>query len=62
MVSFYYLCNEDYAYIIIGSSNISKTAFRSNFELDILHKVKLGVVKINYFQIGLMDLFHSVIR
>ena len=39
---FYYLCNEDYAYIIIGSSNISKTAFRSNFELDILHKVKLG--------------------
>ena len=39
---FYYLCNEDYAYIIIGSSNISKAAFRSNFELDILHKVKLG--------------------
>lgn len=39
---FYYLCNEDYAYIIIGSSNISKTAFRSNFELDILYKVKLG--------------------
>lgn len=39
---FYYLCNEDYAYIIIGSSNISKTAFHSNFELDILHKVKLG--------------------
>lgn len=39
---FYYLCNEDYAYIIIGSSNISKTAFRNNFELDILHKVKLG--------------------
>lgn len=39
---FYYLCNEDYVYIIIGSSNISKTAFRSNFELDILHKVKLG--------------------
>lgn len=33
---FYYLCNEDYAYIIIGSSNISKTAFRSNFELDIV--------------------------
>lgn len=39
---FYYLCNEDYAYIIIGSSNISKMAFHSNFELDILHKVKLG--------------------
>lgn len=39
---FYYLCNEDFAYIIIGSSNISKTAFRSNCELDILHKVKLG--------------------
>lgn len=39
---FYYLCDEDFAYIIIGSSNISKTAFHSNCELDILHKVKLG--------------------
>lgn len=39
---FYYLCDEDFAYIIIGSSNISKTAFHNNCELDILHKVKLG--------------------
>ena len=39
---FYYLCDENFAYIIIGSSNISKTAFHSNHELDILHKVKLG--------------------
>lgn len=42
---FYYLCNQDFAYIIIGSSNISKTAFRSNCELDVLYMVKIGSVQ-----------------
>jgi len=31
---FYYVANDDIAYIVIGSSNISKTAYIDNYELD----------------------------
>lgn len=34
---FYYMCNRDKAYIITGSTNISKSAFRSNLELDVIY-------------------------
>lgn len=37
---FYYLSNSEKAYIITGSSNISKTAFEKNYELDVLHIVE----------------------
>lgn len=33
---FYYLSNEEKAYVIVGSSNISKTAFLDNYELNTL--------------------------
>lgn len=33
---FYYVANDNKAYVIIGSSNISKTAYVSNMELDVL--------------------------
>lgn len=39
---FYYLCNDEKAYIIIGSSNISYTAFKENYEMDIIHIVDKG--------------------
>ena len=38
---FYYLANDEKAYILIGSSNISKTAFLGNYELDTLITVDL---------------------
>ena len=38
----YYLESEDKVFVIIGSSNISHTAFSSNYELDILHIAKKG--------------------
>ena len=34
---FYYMCNKNKAYIITGSTNISKSAFRNNFELDVIY-------------------------
>lgn len=34
---FYYMCNRDKAYIITGSTNISRSAFRSNLELDVIY-------------------------
>ena len=34
---FYYMCNKEKAYIITGSTNISRSAFRNNLELDILY-------------------------
>lgn len=34
---FYYLQNQNKGYVIIGSSNISTTAFNNNYELDIIH-------------------------
>ena len=33
---YYYIGNAERAYVIIGSSNISKTAFFNNYELDVL--------------------------
>lgn len=39
---FYYLCGEKYAYVIMGSTNISKTAFEKNFELDMLYVLNKG--------------------
>ena len=34
---FYYLQSNRKAYVIVGSSNISSTAFNDNYELDIIH-------------------------
>lgn len=39
---FYYLASEKNAYIIVGSSNISKTAFDYNYEMDVLFVVEKG--------------------
>lgn len=33
---YYYLASDEKAYVVIGSSNISKTAFLDNYELDVL--------------------------
>lgn len=34
---FYYLQSANKGYVIVGSSNISKTAFNDNYELDVIH-------------------------
>ena len=34
---YYYLQNSNKGYVIVGSSNISNTAFNENYELDIIH-------------------------
>lgn len=39
---FYYMSNSDKAFIIVGSSNISKTAFEENYEMDVIHIVDKG--------------------
>lgn len=39
---YYYLSNDEVAFIVMGSSNISKTAYLSNYELDSLFKVSKG--------------------
>lgn len=39
---FYYLSNNTKAYVILGSSNISKTAFLDNYELDIVITLDLN--------------------
>ena len=39
---FYYLSNDKKAFIIIGSSNISKTAFNVNYEMDVVHIMDKG--------------------
>ena len=46
---FYYMCNDEQAFIIIGSSNISKTAFQNKFELDVIHIVHRGREEDNAF-------------
>lgn len=46
---FYYISNATKAYVIIGSTNISKTAFFDNTELDILFSVDLSVRESNPF-------------
>ncbi|WP_321008872.1 phospholipase D family protein [Hungatella effluvii] len=47
---FYYLSNDKIAYIVIGSSNISKTAFLGNYELNTLITVKLSEEKNQFIQ------------
>lgn len=39
---FYYLSNQNKAYIIIGSSNLSTTAFNKNYEMDVIQVAKKG--------------------
>ena len=39
---FYYLSNQEKAYIITGSSNLSATAFNKNYEMDVIQVVKKG--------------------
>lgn len=39
---FYYMCNDEKAFVIIGSSNISKTAFNVNYEMDVVHIMDKG--------------------
>lgn len=39
---FYYLSNQNKAYIIMGSSNLSVTAFYKNYEMDVIQAVKKG--------------------
>lgn len=39
---FYYLSNQNKAYIIMGSSNLSMTAFNENYEMDVIQVVKKG--------------------
>ena len=48
---YYYLQNRNRAYVIVGSSNISKTAFNKNYELDIIHTLnpKLNNSFANWF-------------
>jgi len=46
---FYYMSNDEKAFIIIGSSNISKTAFQNNFELDVIYIVDKGGEEDNTF-------------
>ena len=46
---FYYIGNEQEAYVIIGSSNISKTAYLSNYELDsMFHVLRNGKEDIEF--------------
>ncbi len=47
---YYYLANDEIAYIIMGSSNISKTAFLSNYELDSFFRVERGSGDDNRFR------------
>lgn len=46
---FYYLANDDYAFVIMGSTNISNPAFKSNYELDTLYILKKGSVQERQF-------------
>lgn len=36
---FYYIANDNKAFVIVGSSNISKTAYLNNYELDLLFEI-----------------------
>ena len=40
--SFSYLSNQNKAYVIMGSSNLSMTAFNENYEMDVIQVVKKG--------------------
>lgn len=48
---YYYLQSADKGYVIIGSSNISTTAFNENYELDVIHtfEPRLNNNFINWF-------------
>lgn len=39
---FYYMSNDEKVFVIIGSSNISKTAFDINYEMDVIHVMDRG--------------------
>ena len=39
---FYYMCNDKKSFVIVGSSNLSKTAFRVNYEMDVIHIMERG--------------------
>ena len=48
---YYYFQNDNRGYVIVGSSNISNTAFNENYELDIIHTFnpKLNNGFVNWF-------------
>lgn len=46
---FYYLSNDNTAYVIVGSTNLSKTAFFDNRELDMMFTVNLESEEMNPF-------------
>ncbi len=46
---FYYLSSSERAYVLIGSSNISKTAFLENYELNILYTIDVNSEYDNQF-------------
>lgn len=48
---FYYLQSANKGYVIVGSSNISKTAFNDNYELDVIYtfEPKLNNNFVNWF-------------
>ena len=39
---FYYMSNDKKAFVIVGSSNLSKTAFKVNYEMDVIHIMEKG--------------------
>lgn len=53
---FYYMCNKEKAYVIIGSSNISKPAFQKNYELDVIYVMDRGGVQDRQFREWYFDL------
>lgn len=52
---FYYMSNDKKAYIFIGSSNISRTAFNNNVEMDIIHVYDKGSAEEQLF----LEWFHT---
>lgn len=49
---FYYIANDNKAFVIIGSSNISKTAYLNNYELDRLFEIDCNNPEEQYFITG----------
>ena len=46
------MANDNKAFVIIGSSNISKTAYLNNYELDRLFEIDCNNPEEQYFIIG----------
>ncbi len=44
---FYFLCGDEKGYAIIGSSNMTQSAYLENYELDLLISFKVGSIKEN---------------